>query len=201
MSDMDGLNVTVSEPKGGGNFATYFRGEIEEDVFHNAVLKEIKQGEKGGGKYPKVPAWIWIYELLSDDYKVETDDGEKQAQIVEKTSQKFTAGTRKSNAFVRYCQLTGGEPAPGTNVSLKDLFGVKCKLMITNTDSGKETDDGEPIVYHNIEKVSIKGLKDESKSSPKKTTKNKKTTKKKEVEEEQEDESDDEDDDLFGDIV
>lgn len=206
MSDVDSLSVTVSEPKGDGNFGVYFRGEIEEDVFHKAILKEIKQGEKGGGKYPKVPAWVWIYELIGDDYKVETDDGEKNAQIIEKTSQKFTAGTRKSNAFKRYCELTGSEPAPGTNVSLKDLFGIKCKLMITNTDSGKETDDGAPIVYHNIEKVSIKGLENESKSSSKEETK-KKTTKKKTkkvkketVDESDEVDDDDDEDDLFGDL-
>jgi len=195
--DVDSLSVTVSEPKGGENFGNYFRGEIEEDVFHEAVLVKIEKGTKTY-KGDESPAWVWIYELLSEDYMVEDSDGnDVRAQVREKTSQKFTGGaSRKSKAYERYCQLTGEEPEPGDNVDLRDLFDTKCKLMITNTDSGKETDEGDPIIYHNIEKVSIKGIKEKvEKSSSKKKLTKKSSKKKKKVEKEPEEEPEEDEDD------
>ena len=194
----DGLSVTVTTAQGSGNFANYFRGEIEEDTWHKAILKEIveTQGNFKGAKYP---AFSWVYELQGDDFTIENKDKEEvQAQVLEKTSQKFTGHPRTSRAYERYCQLTGGEPEPGDNVSLKELFGVVCKIMIKNTDSKKTTDAGDPIIYHNIEKISIKGLK---KDKEEKSTKSKKEKAKKIEKEDKEPEKEKKDDDgIFEDI-
>jgi len=158
MVDYDGESLKVTVSKGSnGNFGIYYRGEIEEDVWHEAVLTSIKVGTKSF-KGKEFPAWVWIYELQDKQFNVKTDEGIKKAQIIEKTSQKFTGKPRMSNAYIRYTQLTGEELKPGANVDLKSLFGIQCKLMIKNTDSGKEDNDGNTIVYHNIEKISIKGV-------------------------------------------
>ena len=194
----DGLSVTVTTAQGSGNFANYFRGEIEEDTWHKAILKEIVE-TKGNFKGAKYPAFSWVYELQGDDFTIENKDKEEvQAQVLEKTSQKFTGHPRTSRAYERYCQLTGGEPEPGDNVSLKELFGVVCKIMIKNTDSKKTTDAGDPIIYHNIEKISIKGLK---KDKEEKSTKSKKEKAKKIEKEDKEPEKEKKDDDgIFEDI-
>jgi len=194
----DGLSVTVTTAQGSGNFANYFRGEIEEDTWHKAILKEIVETE-GNFKGAKYPAFSWVYELQGDDFTIENKDKEEvQAQVLEKTSQKFTGHPRTSRAYERYCQLTGGEPEPGDNVSLKELFGVVCKIMIKNTDSKKTTDAGDPIIYHNIEKISIKGLK---KDKEEKSTKSKKEKAKKIEKEDKEPEKEKKDDDgIFEDI-
>jgi len=194
----DGLSVTVTTAQGSGNFANYYRGEIEEDTWHKAILKEIVETE-GNFKGAKYPAFSWVYELQGDDFTIENKDKEEvQAQVLEKTSQKFTGHPRTSRAYERYCQLTGGEPEPGDNVSLKELFGVVCKIMIKNTDSKKTTDAGDPIIYHNIEKISIKGLK---KDKEEKSTKSKKEKAKKIEKEDKEPEKEKKDDDgIFEDI-
>ena len=194
----DSLSVTVTTAQGSGNFANYFRGEIEEDTWHKAILKEIVETE-GNFKGTKYPAFSWVYELQGDDFTIENKDKEEvQAQVLEKTSQKFTGHPRTSRAYERYCQLTGGEPEPGDNVSLKELFGVVCKIMIKNTDSKKTTDAGDPIIYHNIEKISIKGLK---KDKEEKSTKSKKEKAKKIEKEDKEPEKEKKDDDgIFEDI-
>ena len=77
----------------------------------------------------------------------------------------MTGAPRKSRAYERYSQLTGGEPEPGEAINLKDLFGTKCKIMVKNTASGKDDNDGNEIIYHNIEKISIKGVKVKVKKS------------------------------------
>ena len=199
----DGLSVTVTTAQGSGNFANYFRGEIEEDTWHKAILKEIVETE-GNFKGAKYPAFSWVYELQGDDFTIENKDKEEvQAQVLEKTSQKFTGHPRTSRAYERYCQLTGGEPEPGDNVSLKELFGVVCKIMIKNTDSGKTTKDDDPIIYHNIEKVSVKGLKKDeeiTESKPKKKVLKKKNKEEEPEEPEEKEEIKDKDDDIFSDI-
>ena len=199
----DSLSVTVTTAQGSGNFANYFRGEIEEDTWHKAILKEITPCE-GSYKGNKYPAWSWVYELQGDDFTIENKDKEEvQAQVLEKTSQKFTGHPRTSRAYERYCQLTGGEPEPGDNVSLKELFGVVCKVMIKNADSGKTTKDDEPIIYHNIEKVSVKGLKKDeeiTESKPKKKVLKKKNKEEEPEEPEEKEEKKDKDDDIFSDI-
>ena len=186
--ETDSLEVTVSKSGSGDtNFGTYYRGEIEEDVYHPAELVRIEIGE-GNYKGKTFPAWNWIYELTEEEFEVETDDGVKRCQVRERTSQKLTGAPRRSRAFERYSQLTGGEPEPGDTINLKELFGVNCKLMIKNAASGKDDNDGNEIIYHNIEKVSIKGVKTE-KTVEKKATKKVKS-KVKEVEEETKEDSD-----------
>jgi hypothetical protein len=154
--ELDGLSVTVSKPSTGSS-GNYFRGEIEEDVWHSAKLVEIKTGVltyQGN----ESPAWIWIYELQDKKYAVKDDEGVlHKATITEKTSQKVTGAPRMSNAYKRYEQLTGVTLKPGQNVSLKELFGTVCKLMIKNTTVDKKEGEGT-ITFHNIEKISIKGL-------------------------------------------
>jgi len=196
MGDFDGLKVTVKKPSE-GNFGTFYRGKIEEDVYHSAKLVRIEQGENSyKGKVS--PAWVWIYELQGKEFAVKTDEGKKQAEIREKTSQKLTGAPRKSNAYIRYSQLVGAEPEPGDDINLKDLFDTVCKLMITNFVGDKEDSEGNKIVYHNIEKISVKGLKkaapvedddDDDDEEPKKVVKKKK---KKVVEEDDDDDDDEE---------
>ena len=204
MGDFDGLKVTVKKPSE-GNFGIFYRGTIEEDVYHRAKLVRIDEGESTyKGKVS--PAWVWVYELQEKEFAVKTDEGMKQAEVRERTSQKLTGPPRKSNAYIRYSQLVGAEPEPGDDINLKDLFGTDCKIMITNFVSDKEDKEGDSIVYHNIEKISIKGLKakkvvededddeEEEEEAPKKKVKKKK--KKKVVEEEEEDDDDDDDADM-----
>jgi len=154
---IDGLSVTVTTPSSGAQ-GHYFRGEIEEDTWHVAKLVEIKTGVSTY-KGKEAPAWIWVYELQDKKFAVkDEEDKMHRANVIEKTSQKVTGPPRVSNAFKRYGQLTGIELAPGQNIDLKDLFGTVCKLMIKNAKG-----EGE-IVYHNIEKISIKGIEETTES-------------------------------------
>ena len=197
----DNLSVTVTTASASGSFANYYRGEIEEDTWHPAILKEIVPVE-GNFKGNKYPAWNWVYELQDEEFTIEdNDNNEVQAQVIEKTSQKFTGHPRTSRAYERYCQLAGEEPEPGEEVSLKSLFGVACKIMIKNTDSGKLTKDKEPIIYHNIEKVSAKGSRKEKKLIKKgKLKKSSKKEQKPDLKQEPEKESGTENGDIFEDI-
>ena len=196
MGDFDGLKVTVKKPSE-GNFGIFYRGTIEEDVYHRAKLVRIDEGESTyKGKVS--PAWVWVYELQEKEFAVKTDEGMKQAEVRERTSQKLTGPPRKSNAYIRYSQLVGAEPEPGDEINLKDLFGHACKIMVTNFVSDKEDKEGNKIIYHNIEKITVKGLKieveedddDEEEEKPKKVVKKKK---KKVVEVEDDDDDDMED--------
>ena len=157
MGDFDGLKVTVKKPSE-GTFGIFYRGTIEEDVYHRAKLVRIDEGESTyKGKVS--PAWVWVYELQEKEFAVKTDEGMKQAEVRERTSQKLTGPPRKSNAYIRYSQLVGAEPEPGDEINLKDLFGHACKIMVTNFVSDKEDKEGNKIIYHNIEKITVKGLK------------------------------------------
>jgi hypothetical protein len=210
-NEFDGLEVTVSSSQSGGTSGNYYQGEIEEDTWHRAKLVEIKSGKKTY-KGKEFPAWIWVYELLGEEFEIENSDGVNiQANIIEKTSQKFTGAPRTSKAYERYCQLTGEEPESGEKVQLKDLFGTQCKLMISNTTVNKNEGE-ETITFHNIEKVSIKGLEktqdelaDEFEEDTEKNIKKakfKKATKKtKKKKSKKEDAIEDEDDDdIFEDL-
>jgi hypothetical protein len=208
-NEFDGLEVTVSSSKGSGNNGNYYQGEIEEDTWHKAKLKEIKSGVNSY-KGKEYPAWIWIYELQGKEFIVENEDGETvQVNIIEKTSQKFTGQPRTSKAYERYCQLTGEEPTSGEKVSLKELFGTSCKLMIKNTTVDKKDGDGT-ITFHNIEKISIKGLNqsreeiasDLAEESEKnvKSLDDKKIKKQKPKKEAEEDIIEKDDDDIFSDL-
>ena len=195
------LSVTVSKPNQGA-IGNYYREEIEEDTWHRAELVEIKTGVTTF-KGKESPAWIWIYELQSKEFNVkDSDDNIKKANITEKTSQKLTGLPRISNAYKRYEQLTGKELKPGVNVDLKLLFGIDCKLMIKNTIVDR--DDGGKIIYHNIEKISIKGLErndaetEETKENVATVREEKKVVKKEESSKEES--TDDDMDDLFADL-
>ena len=148
---IDGLSVTVTTPNSGGQ-GHYFKGEIESDTWHLAELVEIKSGVSNY-KGKESPAWIWVYELQDKKFGVKDDEGKlHKANVIEKTSQKVTGQPRVSNAYKRYAQLTGVELKSGENVSLKNLFGTVCKIMVKNVPG-----DGD-IIYHNIEKITIKGI-------------------------------------------
>lgn len=161
MPEFESLNAKVEKPSAGA-FAPFFKGEIEEDEWHKAILLEIRPCKKKW-KDKEQDAWKWVYELQSKEFAVETDDGIKKAQVHEDTSQKMTMPPRMSRAYERYTQLTGSEPAPGDDIDLKSLFGTVCKVMIKNSK-------GTNVTFHNIEKISVKGLKQESKTveTPKK---------------------------------
>ena len=182
MEENDSLEAKVSTPGNNANFGTYYRGEIDEDVYHSAILVRIEKTE-GNYQGKTYPAWLWVYELLGDEYEVEGDDGGfKRCEVREKTSQKLTGAPRKSRAYERYSQLTGGEPEPGDNINLKNLFETQCKIMVKNVSAGKEDNDGNAIIYHNIEKVSIKGIKVKKEKSEDKEEEEQPKSKKKDKE-------------------
>lgn len=208
----DGLSVTVNQGGGSGDFfGKFYPGEIEEDTWHRARLVKIVEGKKGGGKYPEVPAWVWVYQLIDSEFTYEDEESgeDKQYIVREKTSQKVTTPPRASRAYERYSQLIGREPEVGEDIDLRDLFGTDCKLMITNTR-------GDKLIFHNIEKVSVKGVRNrreesgeetpaEKKSKKKDKKKPKKKTAKKESEPEKEDTGEkgaepEDDDDLFSEL-
>lgn len=194
--ETDGFQTTVSDPSKNGNYLPFYKGRIEEDVWIPAVLKEIRKS-KASYKGNERKTWSFIYEL--QDPKYQTEDNE-QCIVREKNTRTLSQPPRESKAYNRYVKLTGKELMPGDNVNIKELEGIKCKIMISNSE-------GDRVTFHNIEKVTTKGvdtssgdssddkldaekdLEDASKAhSEEKTqeTKNKTTT--------------DEEDDLFEDI-
>ena len=193
MAEEKKLKATVT--KGGGESfydGKFYPGEIEEDTWHLARLEKIINGESTF-KGKTTPVWVWIYTLLGTDFGYEDDDGNsKQYIVVEKTSQKLSTPPRASKAYTRYCQLVGKEPSIGEEIDLSELFGKDCKLMIKNHP-------GDKVIFHNIEKVSIKGL--DKKVKPSKKIKEKKVKDEVLPDDENISNNSDEDDDIFKDLI
>lgn len=193
MTDIDGLHVTVTKGDRSNYVGKFFSGKIEEDTWHSAELTKIISGESKF-KDKTSPAWIWIYTLLDASFSyTDSESGEEgQYIITEKSSQKFTTAPRESKAYVRYCQLKGAEPTVGEEINLTDLFGTKCKLMIVNKPGNK-------IIFHNIEKVSIKDIELKKKTKKVKTKVKEKVDIKATAPISNEDDEDDED--IFADLM
>ena len=192
MSEEKKLKATVT--KGGGESSydgKFYSGEIEEDIWHLANLKKITNGE-ATFKGKTTPVWVWVYTLLGSEFSYKDDDNnEQQYIIVERTSQKLSTPPRASKAYTRYCQLMGKEPSIGEEIDLSGLFGKTCKLMIKNNH-------GDKIIFHNIEKVTIKGLDNQDKPKPSSKVEEKKEEDKKPSEDPVKDE---EEDDIFKDLI
>ena len=156
--DYDGLVVSVSASS--PSTGTYERTpniEVEEDVFHLAVLVEIRKSEQTFRGISS-PAWLWIYELLDPKYSYVVNGETRRLRIFEKTSAKLTPPPYTSKAYQRYCELSGSSPSVGEVIDLRKLFGTKCKIMVKNVRGKNPNPDGTYPIFHRIEKVSIKGL-------------------------------------------
>ena len=142
-NDITGLEFTVASSNSNSGF------HMEESEWYPAKLTNFEHKDDTWKDKP-VKKIVWTFELQGEEFSWKSGDGRTgQFKIYGKTSY---ACSPKSTLYQWYSKLSGAEPQEGDKITLKNLLGMDCFIMVKiNKYIDKETK--EEKIYHNIEKV------------------------------------------------
>jgi len=142
-----GLEFTVGESKtqGSSNYSP-----LNEDEMYNAECVDIEIKNLAFG-----PVVNWIFELTDSEHTYTfTDDSGKEI-----SGRRRVRGTSsllcnpKTKLYNWYTKLLGSEPNVGEKISLSKVMGIKCRLLIKNTQGKKANDEGSFPIYSNVDRI------------------------------------------------
>jgi len=143
-NDIVGLDMVVAPNRERGEGI-----KLLEDEFYPAILTKFAPFENQWGKQLR-----WVFEIQGEQYTWKSKDG-KTGQFKVNGQSSF-ACSPKSKIYKWYSKLTGREPVEGEKISLKDLIGLPCYVMI-KIKHGKDK-EGEPRDFFNVDKVKIRSV-------------------------------------------
>ncbi len=143
-NDIVGLDMVVAPNRERGEGI-----KLLEDEWYSAILVKFDPFENQWGKQLR-----WVFEIQGEQYTWKSKDG-KTGQFKVNGQSSF-ACSPKSKIYKWYSKLTGREPAEGEKISLKNLIGMPCYVMI-KIKKGKDR-EGEPKDFFNVDKVKARAV-------------------------------------------
>ena len=140
--NISGLEFTVTNSNVGEGI------KMSEDEWLPCILTEISKFTNQWGEQLR-----WTFELEGEEYTWKSKDGKSGQFKVSGSSSK--ACSPKSKLYKWYSKLMGKEPIEGETISLKNILGMKCMVMI-KINHGKDK-EGNSKDYYNVDKVKVNG--------------------------------------------
>ena len=137
-----GLDFTVGEPKEKGSGSIQ---PLEEDIMYDVKLIDVTKETAPFGQVLK-----WTFELLDEEFSYEYE-GETRQRRVRGTSSLLC--NPKTKLYQWYVKLLGREPEVGEKISLSDVIGTECKILVKNVKGKKADDDGNYPIYSNVDRI------------------------------------------------
>jgi hypothetical protein len=156
-NDIGGLDFTVGEPKEKGSGNSF--EPLNEDTLYAAKLADVTKENAPFGEVLR-----WSFELLDDEFSYEYEGEKKYRRITGTTS---LLCNPKTKLYAWYVKLLGREPKVGEKISLGDIIGTECKILVKNVKAKKADNDGNYPVYSNVDRIIPGGNTTEGKPAPK----------------------------------